>query len=117
MVINWDINSREHSQPELQKYFKEFKRLPRVSKYWAGGDFDPENIKGLSDSEENRIESLKQDAKAEKQPEADIIKGVQTKIEVARLVSIGVNKSIALEQVKNSYNHVLTGAHQLRVSI
>ena len=27
MVINWDINSREHSQPELQKYFKEFKRL------------------------------------------------------------------------------------------
>jgi alpha-galactosidase len=27
MVINWDINSREHSQPELQKYFREFKRL------------------------------------------------------------------------------------------
>ena len=27
MVINWDINSREHSQPELQKYFKEFKQL------------------------------------------------------------------------------------------
>lgn len=93
------------------------KQLPRVSKYWPGGDFDPENIKSLSDSEENRIESLKQDAKAEKQPEADIIKGVQTKVEVARLVSIGVNKSLALEQVKNSYNHVLTGAHQLRVSI
>lgn len=27
MVINWDINSREHSQPELQKYFQEFKSL------------------------------------------------------------------------------------------
>ena len=27
MVINWDINSREHSQSELQKYFSEFKRL------------------------------------------------------------------------------------------
>ena len=27
MVINWDINSREHSQPEMQKYFTEFKRL------------------------------------------------------------------------------------------
>ena len=27
MVINWDINSKEHSQSELQKYFQEFKRL------------------------------------------------------------------------------------------
>lgn len=27
MVINWDINSREHSQSELQKYFSEFKIL------------------------------------------------------------------------------------------
>ncbi len=27
MVINWDINSREHSQPELQNYFAEFKKL------------------------------------------------------------------------------------------
>ena len=27
MVINWDINSREHSQPELQRYFREFQRL------------------------------------------------------------------------------------------
>jgi len=27
MVINWDINSREHSQPELQKYFTLFKQL------------------------------------------------------------------------------------------
>jgi len=27
MVINWDINSKEHSQPELQRYFQEFKRL------------------------------------------------------------------------------------------
>ena len=27
MVINWDINSREHSQPEMQKYFQEFKSL------------------------------------------------------------------------------------------
>ena len=27
MVINWDINSREHSQPELQKYFSLFKQL------------------------------------------------------------------------------------------
>jgi len=27
MVINWDINSKEHSLPELQKYFLDFKRL------------------------------------------------------------------------------------------
>lgn len=27
LVINWDINSRDHDQPELQKYFKDFKRL------------------------------------------------------------------------------------------
>jgi len=27
MVINWDINSKEHSLPELQKYFSDFKRL------------------------------------------------------------------------------------------
>ena len=27
MVINWDINGREHSQPEMQKYFQEFKSL------------------------------------------------------------------------------------------
>jgi alpha-galactosidase len=27
MVINWDINSREHGQPELQKYFQDFRRL------------------------------------------------------------------------------------------
>jgi alpha-galactosidase len=27
LVINWDINSREHGQPELQKYFQDFKRL------------------------------------------------------------------------------------------
>ncbi|MDP2337001.1 MAG: alpha-galactosidase [Bacteroidota bacterium] len=27
MVINWDINSKEHSVPELQKYFSDFKRL------------------------------------------------------------------------------------------
>jgi len=27
MVINWDINSREHSQPELQKYISLFKQL------------------------------------------------------------------------------------------
>jgi alpha-galactosidase len=25
MVINWDINSKEHTQSELQKYFKDFK--------------------------------------------------------------------------------------------
>jgi alpha-galactosidase len=27
MVINWDINSKEHTQPELQKYFSDFKRF------------------------------------------------------------------------------------------
>jgi alpha-galactosidase len=27
MLISWNINSREHSVPELQKYFQEFKRL------------------------------------------------------------------------------------------
>jgi alpha-galactosidase len=27
MVINWDINSKEHTMAELQKYFQEFKRL------------------------------------------------------------------------------------------
>ena len=27
MVINWDINSKEHSQSEFQKYFQDFKRL------------------------------------------------------------------------------------------
>ena len=27
MLISWDINSKEHSLPELQKYFQEFKRL------------------------------------------------------------------------------------------
>jgi alpha-galactosidase len=27
LVINWDINSKEHSVPELQKYFQDFKRL------------------------------------------------------------------------------------------
>jgi len=27
MVINWDINSKEHTLPELQKYFRDFKRL------------------------------------------------------------------------------------------
>lgn len=27
MVINWDINSKEHTQPELQKYFSDFKLL------------------------------------------------------------------------------------------
>lgn len=27
MVINWDINSREHSMAELQKYFSDFKRF------------------------------------------------------------------------------------------
>ncbi|MCX6226600.1 MAG: alpha-galactosidase [Bacteroidia bacterium] len=27
MVINWDINSKEHGLPELQKYFQDFKRL------------------------------------------------------------------------------------------
>lgn len=27
MVINWDINSKEHTVPEMQKYFQEFKRL------------------------------------------------------------------------------------------
>jgi alpha-galactosidase len=27
MVINWDINSKEHTQPELQKYFQGFKQL------------------------------------------------------------------------------------------
>jgi len=27
MVINWDINSKEHTLPELQKYFQDFKRL------------------------------------------------------------------------------------------
>jgi len=27
MVINWDINGKEHGLPELQKYFQDFKRL------------------------------------------------------------------------------------------
>jgi len=27
MVINWDINSKEHTQPELQKYFSDYKLL------------------------------------------------------------------------------------------
>jgi len=27
MVINWDINSKERTQPELQKYFTDFRRL------------------------------------------------------------------------------------------
>ena len=27
MVINWDINGKEHTQPELQKYFSDFKLL------------------------------------------------------------------------------------------
>ena len=27
MVINWDINGKEHSQAEYQKYFQDFKRL------------------------------------------------------------------------------------------
>lgn len=37
MVINWDINSKEHTIPELQNYFQEFKRL-RTYYY---GDYYP----------------------------------------------------------------------------
>jgi alpha-galactosidase len=48
MVINWDINSKEHSLPELQKYFQDFKRL----RPYYYGDFYPltstENMAGDS---------------------------------------------------------------------
>ena len=27
MLVSWNINDKEHTQPELQKYFKDFKRL------------------------------------------------------------------------------------------
>ncbi len=41
MVINWDINSKLHSMPELQKYFLEFKQL----RPYYYGDYYPLTVK------------------------------------------------------------------------
>jgi hypothetical protein len=90
------------------------KQLPRVSKYWPGGILKTSEVKGLSDAEKSRVETLKLEAKAAKQPEADIIKCVHTKVEVARLVSTGVSRNAAREQVTKANNRVLTGSHPLQ---
>lgn len=90
------------------------KQLPRTVKHWPGEILKTSSIRGLTSAEEIRVEALKSEAKAAKQPDADIIKSTSNKIEVARLMSTGVSKSAAREQVERSNNGVLTGAHPLQ---
>ena len=58
------------------------------------------NFKGVTPSEEAQVEVLKSEAKALRQPEADALKGKLNKIELTRLVKIGLSKKAALEQIK-----------------
>jgi hypothetical protein len=90
------------------------KQLPRPSKHWPGGILRTSNIKGLSVAEKSRVETLKLEAKAAKQPEADLIKAVYTKVEVAKLVGSGMTKHAAKVQIDRSNNGILTGAHPLQ---
>ncbi len=90
------------------------KQLSRIVKHWPGEILKTSSIRGLTSAEEIRVEALKSEAKAAKQPDADIIKSTSNKIEVARLMSTGVSKSAAREQVERSNNGVLTGAHPLQ---
>jgi hypothetical protein len=89
-------------------------QLPRVSSYWPGGVLRTDDVKGLSSVEEGRVETLKLEAKAAKQPEADIVKEACNKAEVTRLVKAGMSKGAAREQVKRANNGVLTGGHPLQ---
>lgn len=90
------------------------KQLSRSSKYWDGGILTTSDVRGITTLEENQIETLKSTAKTEKQPEANIIKGVHTKTEVTKLVSSGLSRNAALEQVKKASNGILTGSHPLQ---
>jgi alpha-galactosidase len=45
MVINWDINSKEHTQSEIQKYFQDFKRL---RPYYYGDYYPLTNIENMT---------------------------------------------------------------------
>lgn len=90
------------------------KQLPSASKYWPGGILKTADIKGLTPTEESRIETLKIEAKAAKQPEADVIKAACNKTAIDGLISQGVSKSAAREQVERSNNGVLTGGHPLQ---
>jgi len=70
----------------------------------------------LTAADEAKVEALMVAAKTARQPEADVIKGVQNKAELVRLVSTGVSKSAAREQVERSSNGILTGSHPLQFS-
>jgi len=90
------------------------KQLPRAFKHWPGGLLETANIKGLTSAEEATVEALKAEAKVKKQPEADAIRAAHNKTEVARLVSQGVSKNAAREQIEKSNNGTLTGSHPLQ---
>lgn len=92
------------------------KQLPRLSLYRPGGVLKTAEIRGLTAAEEESVNAAMAKAKTEKQPEAEVIKAAHSKAEVARLVSSGVSKSAALEQVEKSNNGVLTGSHPLQFS-
>lgn len=89
------------------------KQLPRTVKHWEGGILKTSDINGLTTAEESRIETLKIEAKALKQPDADIVKAACNKSEIARLISTGISKHVALEQVTNASNGNLTGGFEL----
>lgn len=90
------------------------KHLPRASKHWPGSTLKTSDVRGISITEESRVETLKIEAKAAKQPEADIIKAACNKAAIAGLISQGVSKSTAREQVQKFNNGILTGGHPLQ---
>ncbi|UOA10263.1 hypothetical protein [Methylobacter sp. S3L5C] len=89
------------------------KQLPRMVRHWQGGILKASDIRGLTTSELSRVETLKLEAKALKQPEADIVKAASNKKDVDRLIKTGINKHVALEQVTRANNGILTGGLDL----
>ncbi|MDD5277860.1 MAG: hypothetical protein PHR16_17525 [Methylovulum sp.] len=90
------------------------KQLPRVVKHWQGGILKTSDVRGLTAAEEARVETLKIEAKAAKQPEADTVKAAHNSAEISRLMSKGESKRSAREQVEKANNGILIGSHPLQ---
>ena len=90
------------------------KQLPRVSKYWPGGVLKTSDVRGLSVTEEAKVEELKAVVRAATKPEADIINAAHSKSEVSRMVKSGMSKAAAKEQMAKANRGVYTGSHPVQ---
>ncbi len=59
------------------------------------------DVKGLGVAEESRVETLKVEAKAAKQPEADVVKAAYHKTEEERLIKSGMRGVLPVSSLRN----------------